>query len=242
MAREDVQAFLAQARGGAGVAQAKVLTLDELSARTAQPQHGQARFSFEAMRGRLLELSASGASGVLSAATGLVLEAQQAQEPVAWVTFVDTSFYPPDVSDSGVDLAALVVVRVPDVGKAARAAEQLLRSGAFGLVIVDLAVPDRVLEVRSATAQGPASERKRLPLAVQGRLVTLAQQQQALVVCLTEKRGEQESLGSMVSLRVEALRERKGEQVGVTLHALKDKRHGPGWSQHLPCRVPAGLK
>src|SRR5438045_2881081 len=43
---------------------------------------------------------------------------------------------------------------------------------------------------------------------IQGRLVTLAQTHDAAVVCLTEKTEDTASLGSLVSLRAQALRRR----------------------------------
>ena len=85
----------------------------------------------DALRGRLVELSARGAAATLTAAIELVVEAQQAAEPVAWVTLGNATFFPPDAAASGVDLAALAVVRVHDATAAARAAERLLRSGGF---------------------------------------------------------------------------------------------------------------
>src|ERR1044071_1231060 len=72
------------------------------------------RWGLDVLRGRLIELSGRGATATLTIATELVIEAQQAAEPVAWVTLGNTTFYPPDAADSGVDLAALVVVRVLD--------------------------------------------------------------------------------------------------------------------------------
>jgi recombination protein RecA len=190
------------------------------------------RWGLDALRGRLVELSARGATATLTSAIELVLEAQQADEPVAWVTLGNATFYPPDVADSGVDLAALAVVRVHDIVAAARAAERLLRSGGFGLVVLDFA--------------GSALD---LPIAHQGRLVTLAQTHDAAVVCITEKPSEAPSLGSLVSLRAEALRlyaPPLGEPPSdrgyhVTLRALKDKRRGPGWSRTTKLRGPSGL-
>src|SRR6185503_11689 len=106
-----------------------------------------------------VELSAAGPVATLTCATGLVLEAQEAAEPVAWIAIAGgaaqergsaghryggsgfavagASFYPPDLADSGVDLDALVVVHAPGGLAGVRAAERLLRSGAFGLVVLD---------------------------------------------------------------------------------------------------------
>jgi recombination protein RecA len=176
------------------------------------------RWGLDALRGRLVEISARGAAATLTAAIELVLEAQVAGEPVGWMMLASGTFYPPDVAASGVDLAALVVIRVADPTAGGRAAERLLRSGAFGLVVLDL--------VGSGAIE--------LPVAHQGRLVSLAQTHDAAVVCLTDKPAEVPSIGSLVSLRVEAVRQpgesgRSGD-FGVAIRALKDKRRGPGWS------------
>src|SRR5438874_6325346 len=118
---DDLERFLAHARGSA--AAAKVVRLGDL--RASDP--AEARWSLGTMRGRLVELSARGASATLTAAIELVTEAQMQSEPVAWIALAAGSFYPPDAADSGVDLDALVVVRVPDALAAARTAERLLR-------------------------------------------------------------------------------------------------------------------
>ncbi|MGE5182694.1 MAG: recombinase A [Acidobacteriota bacterium] len=218
--KDELERFLAHARGTA--ATAKVVSLDELRA----PEVTEARWSLAALRGRLVEVSARGATATLTAAIELVVEAQTEREPVAWVTLAQSSFYPPDVAASGVDLAALVVIRAPDAITAARAAERVLRSGAFGLVVIDLG--------------GLAASD--ITMAIQGRLVTLAQAHDAAVVCLTDKPGDTPSLGSLVSLRAEALRGREhGGGFRITVRALKDKRRGPGWTHAVPRAGPAGL-
>lgn len=209
--------------------EAKVLPFDELRARrgaiTESGGSSEPRWELGALRGRLVELSARGASATLTAAFEIVAEAQAQGEPVAWLAPASSAFYPPDVADSGIDLAALVVVRAPDLTAAARTAERLLRSGAFGLVVLDLA--------------GAAVE---MPIAIQGRLVTLAQTHDAAIVCLTEKSEDTTSLGSLVSLRAAALRQREGSaRFRVTIRALKDKQRGPGWTHVASRRGPAGL-
>ena len=220
---DDLREFLANARGTA--ATAKVLPLDELRARRGGEDKA-AGFELGALRGRFVELSARGATATLTAAIGLVGDAQREDEPVAWIMGPSDSFYPPDVADSGVDLAALVVVRVPDLAVAARAAERLLRSGSFGLVILDLG--------RSGAE---------IATAHQGRLVTLAQAHDAAVVCLTEKTEDTASLGSLVSLRAEAVRAGMlGSGFEVRLRVLKDKRRGPGWTHAINVRGPAGTE
>jgi recombination protein RecA len=162
--------------------------------------------------------------------TSLVLEAQGRGEPAAWLSLLSASFYPPDLDEAGVDLDALVVVRTPDVTAMVRAADRLLRSAAFGLIVMDLGAPNG----------GVAHE---IPIAVQGRLVGLAQHHDAAIVVLTEKPRESASLGSMVSLRAEAVRERAAGGRGwrVAVRAVKDKRRGPGWSELADVVGPAGL-
>jgi recombination protein RecA len=209
---DDLRSFLAKAT-------APIRSLDELrrEASTLEPA-----WDLASIRGRLVELSARGATATLTAAIDLVIEAQAAGEPVAWVALGGT-FYPPDVADSGVDLAALVVVRAPDAVAASRAAERVLRSGAFGLVVIDY-----------------GAAKAELPTAHQGRLVTLAQSHDAAVVCITDKTQDTASLGSLVSLRVEAIRTRGRDEFDVTIRALKDKRRGPGWTRAVKRRGPAG--
>lgn len=225
---DDIREFLAKARlGSTAAATAKVMSLDELRAQHADPEREQAeQWSLAALRGRLIELSARGATATLTAAMGIVLDAQLAAEPVAWIMLASGSFYPPDAADTGIDLAALVIVRAGDATNAARAAERILRSGAFGLVILDLGAND-------------------IAMANQGRLVTLAQAHDAAVVVITDKTQDATSLGSLVSLRAEALRVRSQsgarDDFELTVRALKDKRRGPGWLRRIKVRGPAGL-
>jgi len=200
---------------------------------------GAAEWSFESLAGRLVELrgggddgdgdrgggirgadAAGGGSAALTAAVGLVRDAQLRRETVAWITPVAESFYPPDAAEGGVDLEALAVVRTPDPG---RAATHLLRSGAFGLVVADL---------------GAA----RLPTAIQARLLGLAQKHRAAILFLTRAGGGAAPLGSLVSLRGVASCRREGfDRFRCEVRIVKDKRRAPGWSHAEVCRGPDGL-
>jgi recombination protein RecA len=182
-----------------------------------------ASWSFAVLAGRLVEISGVGATAALTVAFGVVLEAQRQGEPVAWVTPEESSFYPPDAAEGGVDLDALVVVRVPDARDVARAADRLVRSGGFGLVVLDI---------------GTA----RIPTPLQARLAGLAEKHRAALVCLTDKASEAPSLGSLVSLRVHAQRRRvSDDQFVCELMVTKDKRRGTTWAHEEVCRGPAGL-
>jgi RecA/RadA recombinase len=163
--------------------------------------------------GQLLELSGA-QPGKLSTAARLVAHAQNEGEPVAWVAFRDdASFYPPDFVALGIDLAALVVVRLPQTkGNAAthtlvRASELLLRSGAFGLVIVDF-----------GKKPVPRGE-----LAWQARLSGLVRMHEARLVLLTGSAREQPSLGPLIALRVEPESTREGSRVVLRQQVLKSK-------------------
>ncbi len=72
-----------------------------------------AEWSLRQLAGRFAEISGSNATAALTLACGLVRDAQKRGEPVGWATSTESSFYPPDVAQLGMDLWALVVVRVP---------------------------------------------------------------------------------------------------------------------------------
>ena len=183
------------------------------SAATGQTTPAPPLWTLSELSGRLTELSAVGDSACLTLAFSLVLDAQMQIEPVAWVTDSSSSFFPHDVAASGVDLAAIAVVRVQGPSAIARAADRLARSGAFGLVVLDL------------------GQDARISMALQARLHGLAQKHDAAILCLTEKSGNVPSLGSMVSLRGEAHRQRTAEgRFTCELQVIKDKRRGPGWT------------
>jgi recombination protein RecA len=105
------------------------------------------------------------------------------------------------------------------------AAEKLLRSGAFGLVLLDL-------------GKEPA-----LGQPLQSRLLGLAQRHQAAVVFLTEKAEESATLGSLISLRAHVGRVWLGrERFACEIRVRKDKRRGPVWSEREEYRGPMGLR
>jgi recombination protein RecA len=187
------------------------------------------------LRGRLVELSGAEKAAHLTAAVGLVLEAQLQGDRAVWVTLEQSAFFPPDLADSGIDLDALPVVRVPEVALAGRAADHLVRSGGFGLVVVDL-------------SSGPPAERgaragaAALPTPLLTRLLGLAHQHGITVLLLTRKSPGVSSLHSLISLRAEATWRRRDGRYEVSIDILKDKRKGPGWHYVEVCRGPAGLR
>ena len=181
-------------------------------------------WSWQALTGRLVELSTPGAGPVLTVALVLVRECQAQGEPVVWVTARHDSFYPPDAAAAGVALEALPVVRAIARQTAGRAAGHLLRSGAFGLVVLEL--PAGVL----------------WPQPLLARLSRTAALHETALLVLTQKADDTPSQGSLVSLRAVATRERLAEgQWQIEVTALKDKRRAPGWRHQEVRGGPPGL-
>lgn len=174
--------------------------------------------------GRFGEVSSDIAGATLTLLFRLVLEAQKQAEPVAWITGRESTFFPPDVADVGIDLSALAVIWAPDTIGGARAADHLLRSGAFGLVVIDIGA------------------RGHLPLHVQSRLAAQARQYGTALLCITEKESTRPTLGSLVSLRVHTKRtRRKEDRFRCEVQVMKDKRRGPGWGHVEVYHGPDGL-
>ena len=198
-------------------------------------------WGLESLSGRLVEISGHRASANLTVAFGLVLEAQGKDEPAAWVTLAQSTFFPPDVAESGIDLGRLAVVRVSDGTAACRAVVELTRSGGFGLVVLDLG--PGALQEKLETRPPRAWRKKRGGLSVPfiTKLVGLAQKTSTAVVVLTEKTRESSSLNSLISLRCEARRS-PDKPCEVEIDVIKDKRRGPGRRYREVCRAPAGLR
>lgn len=182
------------------------------------------RWNLCELAGRLSELCGWRASPVLSFALALVLDAQRSGESAAWVTPTASSFFPPDAAENGVDLDALLVVRVPRQTDVARAADILARSGAFGLIVLDLGA------------------RAQLSMAVLSRLAGLARVHAAAIVFLTEKPRGEASLGSLISLRADARFVAHGSgEFTCELCVAKDKRRAAAWSHTEERHGPDGL-
>tara|TARA_B100000586_G_scaffold59581_1_gene40973 strand:- start:291 stop:965 length:675 start_codon:yes stop_codon:yes gene_type:complete len=182
------------------------------------------RWGLQEIAGMLTELSGVGGSACLTLATSIVLDAQRQEETTAWITSNNSSFFPLDVAAAGIDLEALAVVRVPDAPSVARAADRLARSGAFGLLVLDLGANPRV------------------PTALQARLRSSARKHDTAILCLTEKRGIASSMGPLVSLRGEArIRRLSDDRFACELRVLKDKHRGPDWVHTEICCGPEGM-
>ncbi len=182
----------------------------------ALPEQAGGEWRLAALKGRLCSLAGRAA---LTLAFHVVLEAQRAGEPAAWVQRA-ACFFPPDAAEGGVDLDALVVVRAPDTKTMVRAADQLARSGALGLVVIDL---------------GDGAE---VPMPLLSRLLGLAQKHETCVLFLGGA-----PLGSLISLRADSTRLAiDGGVFECELRAVRDKRRAPDWTFKERFRGPAGLR
>jgi len=181
-------------------------------------------WGLDALGGRFVEISSAGQAVSITAAASLILEAQLRGEPAAWVAVGDSTFFPPDFAKSGIDLGALPVMRVPTTAAASRAADQLLRSGGFGVMVLDLG---RNIDMR---------------VSVQVRLATLARKHHTALLCLTHKKPAVPSLGPLVSLRAQGNIKKTGfDRFTWELQILRDKRSGSGWRHSEVCHGPDGL-
>lgn len=190
------------------------------------------------LAGRLVELSGQRAAAHLTAAFGLVLEAQLCGDRAAWVTFEQSAFFPPDVAAGGVDLESLPVVRIGHALAAGRAAEHLVRSGGFGLVVVDLSSDLS----RDGKRARPESSSGALPMPLLTRLLGLARAHHVAVLMLTRKSPDAASLNSLISLHADAQWHPGDGRYVVRVLAIKDKRRAPGWDHVEACCGSVGMR
>lgn len=197
-----------------------------LPSHPARPAPSTLQFPAE----RLIEISGDATCARITLAISALLLAQAEGETAAWIQGAGGSLYPPDLEQSGVDLRALAVVHVPlEAGGYGRlrAAELLLRSGAFGIVIVDLGVPTL----------------RPTDTAWQGRLLGLAREHHSRVILLTERGSHVSSLGPLISLRIEPQRRRTARGVfAVESQFIKNKAGLPGHGAVMAHRGPWGLR
>ena len=187
--------------------------------------------------GRIVELCGEAQT---STAVMILAHVQREGETAAWIQPARGELYPPDLAAAGIDVEALVVIHVPDTGAMSgaagqcRAAELLLRSGGFGLIVLDFC---RTEPTGSA--------------AWQGRLLALARQHEARVLLL--RRDARESLGPLIGMRVASRVERVSNdddpsgfcprtgEFEIRHEVLKNKSGGPLEPAAMRIRGPWGL-
>lgn len=148
-------------------------------------REGRRGFDYLGLRGQVTELASSRGYAGVTQAVELIAQAQAHGEPVAWIGSSSSLFYPPAARGWELDWSALALIQLQGVYETGRAADRLLRSGGFGLVIVDL------------VAQGS------LPAPLLGRLHRLSKTHECALVFLTCKKEGEPSLSALIPLRVQ---------------------------------------
>jgi protein ImuA len=159
------------------------------------------------LAGRLSEIAGARSSGKTALALSLAARRTGAGELAAWVDG-SGQLYPPAAAALGVDLARLLLARLPGAGAAgiARAAEIVAQSRAFSLVVVDF----------------PAAMRP--PRPALRRLRAAAQRSGAAVVVLTTIPGATEGASTRLELRPTPAQ--KGATRAIEVRVSKGSKSG----------------
>lgn len=181
--------------------------------------------SIDSLSGLVCEVSQSAPGGGCTVSVALARAFAEAGRPFAWVSATESVFYAPDLAANGIDPATVPVVWARTPHDATRAAQWLLRSEAFGLVIIDL------------------GDRPVIPDAALARLQHLARRSGSTVAVLTSKRDDDRSLGAIVALRL-AVQSRYAADgtVSYTITVVKDKRGGLGTLYRGNLDAPLGMR
>ncbi len=181
-----------------------------------EPTTAQApSLALEHLRGRLTQLEGASASARATMCARLGWRAQRAGHPIVWIHTLEAP-YAPDLEVLGVDLRALTLVRVDTTRDALWAADGVMRTPTFALVI--LAIQD---------THG-------LHDAALARLAGLARRHRLGLVFSTPLRLR---LGSFISERARVTR----HDAGLQVHILKDRRGVCGPTSLEPCDEAMGL-
>jgi recombination protein RecA len=160
---------------------------------------------------------------VLTAAFLLVREAQRQEEPALWIAASERTFFPPDAAENGVDLSRLPLIQARGGEQAVQLADWGVRSGGFGLVIIDL------------------DDTERLGNAALGRMLRLAEKHRTAVVFLRD--AQDGSLGSLVSFRAKTSVRSEGlGQYVCEVEVVKDRRGKAGRRHGEPAYGPLGMR
>ena len=159
---------------------------------------------------------------------------QEEGQAVAWVERCGSTLFPPDLAALGIDLAKLDVLRLPNKAAAldlGRGTELLLRTGAYGLIVVDLTDVD--MEIRRLL--GLTQDLRKLraltqlwPMAMQSRLRALTRKHRTRLVLLTSTPATAMSLGVAVHLRIAPRCTRSGQLQLAVLKAKLSQHESQG--------------
>ena len=85
--------------------------------------------------GRLIEIARTADGAQMTVAVACLRKAQEQGEPVAWVQRAGGALFPPDLADSGIDFAGLLVVHVPRSAGVGVKSERVARPSVRGVAV-----------------------------------------------------------------------------------------------------------
>ncbi len=166
-----------------------------------------------ALRGRLVEVTARRGHPQVTLAIERIAEAHRCGEPAAWIGPSTSLFYPPDIADWPLDWSALALLRLDNRQQATRAADKLLQSGAFGIVVIDLIDCDDTA----------------LPTPLIHRLKRQAKRHDSAALFLTRTGRDGVSVSNAIDLRARAKWTGvDADQLQLRAVITKDRSRGPG--------------
>jgi recombination protein RecA len=178
--------------------------MDLVKASALAPFVHAGAWNFASVRGQFVELLGD---APLTICAGLIGEAQRARVLTAWIGMRHALFNPSDAALSGVALRSLLVVRLQEKRELCRAADVLIRTGAYGLVVID-----------------PASDLD-IPLPDQSQLVGLAHNHKTAIMLVSG----QQPRTSLASLRAQTGKRRiDHDRFEVSVSITRSKRGQAG--------------
>jgi len=184
--------------------------------------------TFGSLSGQVVEFSGWRPTALITLSAGLMRACLKNRRECAWILCGPENehslFYPPDLASAGIDVERIPILPADSAARAFGLAERLLRSGAFGMIVLDLTLHHSI--------------RSRLV----GRVNALARSHESLVLCLTRRPPGQPSLDPMVFIHyhMESRRDDAG-RFRASWHLRKDKQGVPGQRGEGLYEPPPGL-
>jgi hypothetical protein len=184
-------------------------------------------FNLKGLTGKVVEFSGWNQSACLSLTIPLILECQRGVKECAWILPEsirgESLFFPPDFLRAGIDCGRIPIIRSHNAVDSFGIAEKLVRSGGFALVVLDLTAGKAV---RDSTV---------------GRLNSIVQRYQCLVLCLTRNPPGAPSMDPMIFIHVHVEAQLHKGQFQVTAVVQKDKTQAPGYRMKWNYEAPTGM-
>jgi recombination protein RecA len=191
-------------------------------------QEPKRSFDLTGLAGKVVEFSGWNQSACLSLTIPLILECQSGNKECAWILpsseHGGSLFFPPDFAEAGIACSRIPIVRSKNAQDSFAIAEKLVRSGGFGLVVLDL------------------TEGKRVRASTIGRINSMTQRFKTLALCLTRNPPGHPSLDPMISIHIHiSVFAAPGRNCTVKATVQKDKTQAPGLNMKWLYETPIGL-